>query len=63
MIESTLDMEQVENHEFMIKPEFDEMLACKLSKISDELMQKILYLQNKILLRFIQLTTSFQNRV
>ena len=30
MVESTMDLNQVENHEFVIKPDFDEGLAGEI---------------------------------
>lgn len=47
MIESTLDMEQVENHEFMIKPEFDETLTALREKL-DEVESDIKAQLNKV---------------
>ena len=35
MVEATVDMEQVENHEFLIKPDFDENLQGKNAFVAD----------------------------
>ncbi|ELU00339.1 hypothetical protein CAPTEDRAFT_184281 [Capitella teleta] len=40
MIEQTMDMEQVENHEFMVKPDFDDQLQALRNKL-DELEHEI----------------------
>ncbi|XP_063954624.1 DNA mismatch repair protein Msh2-like [Lytechinus pictus] len=44
MVESTLDLEQVENHEFLIKPDFDEnlmVLRTKMDELEDEIKGQI----------------------
>ena len=48
MVEATMDLDQVENHEFVIKADFDEGLTALKDKM-DELEDKIKGQMNKVL--------------
>ena len=47
MVEATMDLDQVENHEFVIKADFDEGLTALKDKL-DELEDKIKGQMNKV---------------
>ena len=48
MVEATMDLDQVENHEFVIKADFDEGLTALKDKM-DELEDNIKGQMNKVL--------------
>lgn len=62
MVEATMDLDQVENHEFVIKADFDEGLTALKEKI-DELEDSIKGQLNKVLHNMLLSTSWLQTDI